>query len=199
MNKELEICVKSLVPFEELKKQMIEKDFYIQEDFQVNDIYMVKKEKKVFEEELDSILSNYVLVRETVGKRKLLVIKDKKINDKGEIIEQLSIKCRIENIEDGYNFMRNLGYKKILELKNHNILLSNGRNEIYIQDVEGLGTYIEMEQKNLLINNNNGDTIEQMIENIKKYKLPIDETNFFVKKANDILIKKENKNKGESN
>jgi len=38
-----------------------------------------------------------------------------------------------------------------------------------------------------------------MIENIKKYKLPIDETNFFVKKANDMLIKKENKNKGESN
>lgn len=192
MKTELEICVKSLIPFNELKKQMIEMDFNTQEDFQVNDIYIIENTKKVSTSNIDSILSDYILVRETVGKRKLLMIKRKEINDKGEIIKQSSIKCPIENIEDGYNFMKNLGYKKILELKNHNILLSNGKNEIYIQDVEGLGAYVEMEQKNILLDNNNGNTIEEIIENLKHYQLPIDETNYFAKKASDMLSKIEN-------
>lgn len=192
MKSELEICVRSLIPFNDLKNKMLKMGFIVQEDFQVNDIYMIKEEKKVSIEDIDSILSNYILVRETVGKRCLLVIKQKEINDKGEILKQSTIKCPIEKVDEGYNFIKNLGYKKLLELRNHNILLSNGKNEIYIQDVESLGTYIEMEKKNLLLPNNNGDTLEEMIENLKQYNFSIDESTFFAKKAYDMLIKMEN-------
>ena len=190
MKKELEICVRSLINFEELKERMIDMGFRIQEDFQLNDIYMVENDREVSIDFIDDMLSNYVLVRETVGKKTMLVIKNKEINEKGEVVSQKSIKCPIVNKEDGYNFMLNLGYKKFLELKDHNVLLSNGRNEIYIQDVEGLGVYIEMEQKNLLLDNNNGDTIEEIINNLKQYNLPIDESDFFAKKAYDMFLKK---------
>lgn len=189
MKNELEICVRCLVSFEELKKKLLDMGFRVQEDFQLNDIYMIKKDKEISLDNADEILSNYVLVRETVGKSAMLVLKTKKTNEKGEIFFQNSVKCKIDNKIDGYNFMTNLGYKKFLELNDHNILLSNGKNELYIQDVEGLGVFIEMEQKNLLLDNNNGDTLEEIIDNFKKYKLPIDDTNFFVKKSYEMLSK----------
>ena len=189
MKKELEICVRSLVGFEELKAKMMDMGFKVQEDFQLNDIYMIENDREISMDVADDILSNYVLVRETVGKRIMLVLKNKKINENGEIVSQKSVKCQISNKDEGYNFMLNLGYKKFLELNDHNVLLTNGKNEIYIQDVSGLGVYLEMEQKNLLLDSNNGDTLEEMIDNLKQYNLPIDDGDFFAKKAYDMLLK----------
>lgn len=78
---------------------------------------------------------------------------------------------------------------KILYLKIVFLLVTNGVNEIYIQDVYGLGTYIEMEQKNLLLKNTNGDTIEELVNAIKKYNLPLDYSNVSVKKSLEMLEK----------
>ena len=66
-------------------------------------------------------------------------------------------------------------------------MVTNGINEIYIQDVEGLGTYIEMEQKNLLLEKSNGNTIEELVNTIKKYNLPLDYGNISVKKSLEML------------
>ena len=80
-----------------------------------------------------------------------------------------------------------MGYKKFLEVKDHNILVSNGVNEIYIQDVKDLGIFLEMEQKNIYSNNCNGNDINEIIENINSYKLNIDKSNYFVNKALEKL------------
>lgn len=186
---ELEICVKSLVPFNELLDKMLKLGFHVQEDFQLNDIYMIENDQEITMKDTDLLLSNYILVRETVGKRVMLVIKNKKINTKGEIVKQTSTKCLIHKVEDGYKFMKSLGYKKMIEIKDHNVLLSNGQNEIYLQDVEDLGVYVEMEQANLMLDNNNGNSLEEMIDIINNYHLPIDKTNYFAKKAYDMLKK----------
>jgi len=66
-------------------------------------------------------------------------------------------------------------------------LVTNGVNEIYIQDVEELGTYIEMEQKNLLLKETNGDSIDELVNTIKKYNLPLDYSNISVKKSLEML------------
>lgn len=44
-----------------------------------------------------------------------------------------------------------------------------------------------MEQKNLLLDNHNGETIEELIRNLNQYPLKIDSQNYFVKKASDAL------------
>ena len=59
----------------------------------------------------------------------------------------------------------------------------------YVQDVEGLGAYLEMEQKNLLLDNNNGNNIEDMINTLNSYNLEIDKSNYFAKKSYDMLKK----------
>ena len=96
---------------------------------------------------------------------------------------------------DAYNLMKELGYKKLLNLNVHNILFSNDVHEIYLQDVEELGVYIKMMQKNNKINHNNGDTIEEMINNLKKYDLPIIDYNQLSKKSYDMFKKRIEKNK----
>ena len=40
----MEICLKSTVSFEELKNIMFDIGFKVQEDFQMNDIYMINKD-----------------------------------------------------------------------------------------------------------------------------------------------------------
>ena len=184
---EKEICLKSNVPFEELKSIMFNIGFKVQEDFQMNDIYMINKNIDISLDNKDVIFKDNVLVRETVGKRILLVNKIKELDDNGVVIGERSVKCPINDSISGYNFLCSIGYKKAFELKDHNLLLTNGVNEIYIQDVEGLGTYVEMEQKNLLLENTNGDTIDELEDSIKKYDLPLDYSNISVKKAVEML------------
>ena len=184
---EKEICLKSNVPFEELKNFMFDKGFKVQEDFQMNDIYMIGKDVDITLDNKDIIFKDNILVRETVGKRILLVNKIKELDDNGVVIGERSVKCPITDSLSGYNFLCSIGYKKVFELKDHNILVTNGVNEIYLQDVEGLGTFIEMEQKNLLLKNTNGDTIEELVDNIKKYDLSLDYSNISVKKALEML------------
>lgn len=165
---------------------MIKKGFHEQENFVLNDIYLVNDDMEVSLENEKIIFSNYVLIRETVGKRKMLVLKHKEVNENGKV-KQESIKCPITDIDKAYDFMKALGYKKLFEISDHNILMSNGKNEIYIQDVKGIGTYVEMEQKNLLLENNNGNTIDEMKNVLKGYDLKIDTSDYFVRKAYDAL------------
>ena len=184
---EKEICLKSNVSFEEIKNIMFDIGFKVQEDFQMNDIYMINKDVDISLDNKDIIFKDNILVRETVGKRTLLVNKIKKLDDNGVVIGERKVKGPIADSLSGYNFLCSIGYKKVFELKDHNLLVTNGVNEIYIQDVEGLGTYIEMEQKNLLLKNTNGDTIEELVNTIKKYNLPLDYSDISVKKALEML------------
>lgn len=186
---EKEICLKSNVSFNELKKIMFDMGFKVQEDFQMNDIYMIDKNIDISLDNRDVIFKDNILVRETVGKKILLVNKIKELDDNGIVISEHSIKCSISDSLSGYKFLCSIGYKKLFELKDHNLLVTNGINEIYIQDVEGLGTYIEMEQKNLLLKNTNGDTIDELVSTIRKYNLPLDYSNISVKKALEMLEK----------
>ena len=184
---EKEICLKSNVSFEEIKNIMFDIGFKVQEYFQMNYIYMINKDVDISLDNKDIIFKDNILVRETVGKRTLLVNKIKKLDDNGVVIGERKVKCPIADSLSGYNFLCSIGYKKVFELKDHNLLVTNGVNEIYIQDVEGLGTYIEMEQKNLLLKNTNGDTIEELVNTIKKYNLPLDYSDISVKKALEML------------
>ena len=191
---ELKICLKTNASLDTLRENLLDQGFYVQEEFQLNDIYMVDTKTEISLENSDQIFSNYLLIREKVGQKSSLVFKKKETNEKGEI-QRTTTNCPIVSCYDAYNLMKELGYKKLLNLNVHNILFSNDVHEIYLQDVEELGVYIKMMQKNIKINHNNGDTIEEMINNLKKYDLPIIDYNTQVKKSYDMFKKRIEKNK----
>lgn len=187
MKNELEVCVKCLDTKEEVISKLKELGFVIKEDFTMNDIYYVRKEKEVSIKNSNELLSNYVLVREVINKRVMFVLKEKQYDGLGNIIKQNSCNCIIQDKNKGCKFLENLGYKELLKLNARNILMSNDKNEIYIQDVENLGVYLEMEQKNIYSNNDNGKDIDEMITNLNLYNLNIDKNNYFAKKSFDML------------
>lgn len=61
--KEKEICLKSNVSFEELKNIMFDIGFRVQEDFQMNDIYMINKNIDISLDNKDIIFKNSILIR----------------------------------------------------------------------------------------------------------------------------------------
>lgn len=184
---ELKVCLKTPLTLDEIRERLLNQGFFVQEEFQLNDIYMIDKKEKISLENFENIFSNYILIREFVGKKSSLVFKRKETNEKGEILRYTSTKCPIVSCTDAYSLMKELGYIKLLTLDVHNILFSNGKNEICVQDVEKLGVYIKMSQQNQKINHNNGDTIEEMINNLKKYDLQLDESNYYSRKSYDML------------
>ena len=48
---------------------------------------------------------------------------------------------------------------------------------------------LKWNKKNLLLSNNNGNSIEEMINTLNGYNLKIDDSNFFAKKSYDMLKK----------
>ena len=191
MKNELEICVKCLNTKEEVIDKLQNQGFKIKEDFILKDIYYVKKDKVISLDNSNELLSNYVLIRQTLPKNVVCFkLKEKKFDELGNILNQSSCSCEVKDKQKAIIFIENLGYKELLKINDHNILMSNGKNEIYIQDVENLGVYLEMEQKNIYSTNDNGKDIDEIINNLSSYNLNIDKNNYFVKKAYDMLERK---------
>jgi len=184
MKEELEICVKCFDSYEKLMKKLEKKNFVIKEDFQLNDIYMISKDIDINNTDVYEILNDYVLLRETVGKNKWLVHKYKEFNDKKEIIKQGKSQCKIIDINKAKEFMESLGYKDLFSIEDHVVLVSNGKNELYIQHLSNGDIYIEMEQENIYSDNLNGNDIDEMIKNLNKYKFKIGDFYFENKSIN---------------
>lgn len=189
MQEEMRISLKANATLDEIRERLLNLGFYVQEEFQLIDIYMIDKKAEISLENFENIFSTYILIRECVGKKNSLVLRKREVNEKGETLRHTSTKCPIVSCNDAYCLMKQLGYTKLLTLNVHNIVFSNDKNEICVQDVAGLGVYIEMNQHNIKIAKNNGDTIEEMITNLMVYDLPLDTTNSRATKSFDMLKK----------
>ncbi len=117
--------------------------FKLEDDFILNDTYYTKNNKT----EVLDLLSDYILLREVVGERNQIVLKQKRYDDQGNITSQLSKKCTIENIEDAKGIFENIGYTKFFYMSDHNYLYNNGINQIYVQVIED-NIYLEVEEEN---------------------------------------------------
>ncbi len=188
MKSELEICVKSLDSKDEVLEKLKNLGFTIKEEFMMKDIYYVKDNIEISFSNSHNLLSDYILVR-NVEDRVEFVIKRKKYDDTGDILYQENLKCGINNVDCGCRFIEALGYKELFRINDLNILLSNGKNEIYVQDVEELGVYLEMESKNIYSNNDNGKSIEEIIDNFNSYNLNVKSGEYFANKSFDMLEK----------
>ena len=184
MKEELEICVKCYDSYEKIISKLEEFGFEIREDFQLNDIYMINKDIDINSVDDYQILSDYILIRETVGKNKWLVHKYKIFNDKKEIIKQGKSQCKVIDVDKSKEFMGSIGYKELFVIEDHNVLVSNGENELYVQSLSNGDIYIEMEQENIYSDNLNGKDIDEMISNLKKYNLNIGDFYFENKSIN---------------
>ena len=115
-----------------------------------------------------------------------ITFKKKEFSENGDIINQEKFDCEIINTEDGRNLIEAIGYKNIMDIKENGIIFSNGEFEIQVKDIINGDKLIEVE---LIEDNEKFNTIEKLKKEISKMNLPIDNSNYFVKKAEIELAK----------
>ena len=185
IKQENEITMKVNCGISELCKILEDKGFKVVDRFTMNDIFMIPNTLKSKIKILTSreILKDAILIRDiknqVKGNRsKKLTFKKKEFNKNGDILNQESINCDIFNIDEAVNFFQAINYYKIVYGKED--------FEIAIKDIENGDNLIEVET---VSNNDNIDTIEKLKTQIINLQIPVDTSNFFVKKAEIELDK----------
>ena len=184
MNFENEITVLVNSELNDIKEYLSNFGFKVMEEYCVNDIYMINKYDIDNEYSLD-LLKKCVLIRDIIdesGSKKFLTYKYKEYNDKEEIIKQGKINVKVDSIDNSKKLLEALNFEELISINDSLIVYSNGVDEIVLQYVNNKHVYIEIEDKCNYIDKKYG-SIEEMIDVIKKYNIPIKDDNYFVKKA----------------
>ena len=193
INQENEITMKVNCETKELCKILEDKGFKIVDKFTINDIFMIPNALKTKIKDLTSreILKEAILIRDiedqiSDDKTKKITFKKKEFSKDGDILSQEAINCDILNIDEAVNFFQAIHYYKIMNIKERDIVYGKNDFEIAIKDIEGGDNLIEVET---VSSNSNLDTIEKLKNQIINLQIPVDTSNFFVKKAEIELDK----------
>ena len=194
MKYENEITVETVCSLQELNNLLAKLEFKVMEEYDVFDIYMLDKNYNKEENKLE-LLKHCILIRDIVGKdeeTKKITYKYKEYNEKEEIVKQGKIDCEILDIEEAKNLFEALNYEELIRINDHIIVYSNNIDELAVQVVNNKHIYIEIEEKCNYINKKY-NSLDEMKNVVSKYKIPIKEENYFVKKAEIELEEKTKK------
>lgn len=183
---ENEITVRVICSDEDLLKQLREKGFKESRKFTLDDYYFVPKNIDISKLSVREILSKAIIIRYIVYSEKVLqtiTFKIKDINENGEIVNQKAINCNISSIEEAKKLFEAIGYYEIMNIKESDIIYYQNDFELAIKFIKNRYTLIEIET------NSKYDTIDKLINKVKEIKLPIEENSYFVKKAEEELMK----------
>lgn len=186
MNYENEITVKVNTTYDKLHDILLKNNFIIKEEYTVKDTYMINKEIDITKLNDLEVLKQCILVRDVVDIEKSLVYKNKEYDSEGNIIKQSKIKCPILDIDKGIKFMEEINYIKLFNIIDKCIVYVNNDNELVVELVNDKYIFIELESNPEYINKKYTCYLD-MINELNSYNLPIDKTNYFVKKAVLVL------------
>lgn len=184
METEITVLVKS--DYEVLKRELEKNEFQIKEKYELKDVYMIDKDIDLSKLSKLEILKKCILVRDIVNIKKELLYKYKKYDVNGDILEQRKVECPVIDIEKAIGFMESINYKKLFNIYDRCIVYANKETELVVQLVNDKYIFIEMESECEHIKRKY-NSVEELKNDINRYNLPIDNSNYFVKKAELIL------------
>lgn len=183
-----EITVKVNVSIKEIEKILINKGFKLSDEFTCEDNYFIPKDTDIKSETIRDIIKKAIIIRQ-VGNDKVLVFKKKKINENGDIVEQEKFECDILDIEKAKKLLEAIGYKSIMNIFEEDVCYSKDGLGLALKNIKNGDNLMEIETEDI----EGFKTIEELKEKLLKLNLPIDTSNFFVKKAEVELEKVINK------
>lgn len=184
METEITVLVKS--DYEVLKRELEKNEFQIKEKYELKDVYMIDKDIDLSKLSKLEILKKCILVRDIVNIKKELLYKYKKYDVNGDILEQGKVECPVIDMEKAIGFMESINYKKLFNIYDRCIVYANKETELVVQLVNDKYIFIEMESECEHIKRKY-NSVEELKNDINRYNLPIDNSNYFVKKAELIL------------
>ena len=189
-----EITVKLKCSKKEIIKILEDQNFKKGREYVLNDKYYIPHNINTNKLSIREILHTAILIREieesypdmSRKKSTRITFKKKEFSENGDIINQEKIDCEIVNTEDGRKLIEAIGYNRLMNIKENGIIFTNGEFEIQVKDIINGDKLIEVE---LIENSEKFNTIEKLKNEINKLNLPIDKSNYFVKKAEIELAK----------
>ena len=179
-----EITVKVNTSINEMEEILKSKGFKISDKFTCEDYYFIPKNIDNKKVSVREILKKAIIVRQ-VGNDKVLVFKKKEIDENGDILKQEKFECNILNIKEAKEFLEVIGYRNIMNIFEEDICYSKNGLELLLKDIKNSDILMEVETQDI----DGFRTIENLKEKLLKLNLPIDISNFFVKKAEVELEK----------
>lgn len=186
MKTEIEITVTVKCDYDTLKKELEKNNFKIVEEYEIKDIYMIDRNIDLTKLSSLDILKKCILVRDIANIKKVLLYKYKEYAENWDIIKQWKVECPITDIEKAVEFMESINFKTLFEIKDKCIVFANNESELVVQIVNDKHLFIEMETKCEHISRIY-NSIQEMIVDFDRYNLPIDNSNYFAKKAEIVL------------
>ena len=186
MKMETEITVMVKSNYETLKEALEKNGFTIKEEYDLNDDYMISNDIDLSKLQKLEILQKCILVRHVVNYEKELLYKYKKFASNGDIIEQGKVECPVYDIEKAIKFMEAINYKTLFKIRDRCIVYANKETELVVQLVNNKYIFIEMESECNHIERSY-NSIKELKDDLNRYNLPIDNSNYFVKKAELML------------
>ncbi len=169
----------------DVKKALEDNNFKFVEDFILDDIYLYNKDTGQFAE-VDGRIKDTLILRYVNEEEKEIICKKRKYNNEGLEIETEKRTLKIDDIRKAEDLLECLGYKSFLRMIDKNSKYENEEYIAFIQEVENLGTFLEIESKD----NENAETqFKKLIELVKAFGLEIG-TKFDIRKA-ELLYKKQ--------
>ena len=181
-----EITVKLKCSISEIKNILKNKDFKIVDKYQMEDTYYISKYIDINKLSPKEILKSYVLIRNIKQYEPKKFIKHYNVIKLTYIISQEKKECEIKNLQDGNDFLIAIGYKQLMKIHEDDIVFGKEDLKIAIKTLEDGNNLLEVET---IENNNSLDTVDKLKQKIIELDLPIDKSDFFIKKA-EIKLKK---------
>ena len=178
---ETEITVKLKWDLDETKINFVNKGISLTESFVLKDIYLVKKEVDIHITPNLEVLSQSVIIREIVGTKieRYIIYKDKKYDDKCNVISSAKYSCLIIDAQEMYDFLIAIGYKECFRYEQECLAYNDENRNILLQYIPELGLFAELEDNN--------KSIEELKNDLNNIGIPYYEDDYFVKKASLML------------
>lgn len=113
-----------------------------------------------------------------------MTYKHKNIAPNGDILSQQKVDCEIKDLEQGRLFIEAIGYEEMMSIREDDFVYGKGALEVAVKDIEHGDNLLEIE---IVEDNAELDTVDKLKQKLVALRLPIDESDFFVKKAEKRL------------
>ena len=178
---DIEITCKVFDDIDIIKQALERNNFQFVEEFTLDDIYMYNSKTNQFAQ-TNGKITDTLIIRYVNDQDKKIICKKRVYNMKGFETGTEKLVLKIDDIKIAEKLLNNLGYYRFLRMIDKNYMYENKDYIAYIQVVENLGTFIEIEAKNI---ENCEIQIQNLIDLVKSLNLKIG-TQFDVRKV-DLL------------
>jgi len=189
---ENEITLKINCEIDEFYRILESRGFERVRRFDLFDTYFISNDIELEKLSVREILEKAVLLRDITDydpfvKTFKLTSKFKEFDKNGNILFQRKVDCIIENLEEGRGFIESIGYKNLMQINERDVVFGKEGFEIAVKDIENGEKLIEVE---IIENDERYNSVSKLEEKLRLLDLPLDMSNFFVKKAEVELKKK---------